>query len=66
MNMKNAIIVETENNYEVRCSNCGKLLFTFKNSVDNSVDSVDKTTRNVIIVARCTRSGCRIDNSVTI
>ena len=61
--MKSAIIVETEERFEVRCWNCGKLLFTFTNSVDNSVDCVDKTSRNVIIVARCTRSGCRNDNS---
>ena len=64
--MENAIIVKSNDKYEVRCANCGKLLFTYNFSVDKSVETVDKVTQKVIIVSRCTRSGCRSDNIVTL
>lgn len=56
-----AIIIQTRGRYEVRCANCGKLLFNYKK---NSDISVDNSKQNVIIVARCTRNDCKTDNLV--
>ena len=64
MNKKDAIIVESDKRCEVRCADCGKLLFTFQKTVDKSVETVDKTAQCVTIVARCTRSSCRTDNLI--
>lgn len=60
----NAIITSnSDSQREVRCGHCGKLLFVtdgiFKKDVDFS-------SQNAIIVARCTRSYCKIDNRVQI
>lgn len=60
-----AIIVENDDGKcEVRCANCGKLLFTFCKNQTNRKNSVDKTAHFVIIVSRCTRNGCKIDNEI--
>jgi uncharacterized C2H2 Zn-finger protein len=65
--MKRAIIVENNNgNHEARCSNCGKLLFTFTKKSEKLEKSVDKTAQFVIIVSRCTRNSCKTDNEILI
>ena len=54
------MVKNTENKItiEVRCSNCGKLLFKiFKKSID-------KRTKSDIIVVRCNR--CSADNNIKI
>jgi hypothetical protein len=53
-----ALIVENSGHFEVRCRGCGKLLFKF------SKKSVDISTQNIIIIARCPRSGCKLDNKI--
>ena len=63
MEKKAIIIKNNSNNYEVRCRNCGKLLFVFK---PNYSFCVDKKTQSVKIVSRCTRSGCKTDNILDI
>lgn len=62
--MERAIIVENNDLYEARCANCGKLLFTFCKNQTNRKKGVDKKTHFVIIVARCTRSSCKVDNEI--
>lgn len=57
-----AIVIRNRGKYEVRCAKCGKMLFTYKISVENVDNPVDKTSRNVIIVSRCTRTDCKADN----
>lgn len=57
---KQALIIENDNNFEVRCGNCGKLLFKIVEK------PIDKSNKNVIIVARCTRNDCSTDNLITI
>lgn len=59
-----AIIIRSKGRCEVRCAKCGKLLFNYKEIVDNVDKVVDKTKPNVIIVARCTRNDCKTDNQV--
>lgn len=66
METVNAIVKFDHGMYEVRCGNCGKLLFKFEKNVDNFVDSVDNMQQNVIIVARCTRNDCKMDNTLNI
>lgn len=61
--MVNAIVTNQNNEYEVRCGNCGKLLFVIK---ENSKKSVDISSLNVIIVARCTRNSCKSDNEISL
>lgn len=63
--MEKAIIVENNNGfYEARCSNCGKLLFTFKKIRKNGKKGVDKSAHFVIMVSRCTRNSCKTDNEI--
>lgn len=62
MGKVNAIVIQNRGKYEVRCANCGKLLLTYKISKENSDIPVDKSSQNVIIVSRCTRSDCKVDN----
>jgi hypothetical protein len=63
--MKRAIIVGNDNGIcEVRCANCGKLLFTFCKNQTKIKRSVDKTAQFVIIVSRCTRNSCKMDNEI--
>lgn len=57
-----AIVISNRGKNEVRCAKCGKLLFTYKFSVENVNNPVDKSSRNVIIVSRCTRNDCKADN----
>ena len=62
MGKVDAIIIKNRGKNEVRCGKCGKLLLTYKFSVDNMDKSVDKSSRSVIIVSRCTRNDCKADN----
>ena len=68
MRIKTATIINvgTDENgfktYEVRCQNCGKLLFIYK----NSKKTVDRAKQSAIIVARCTRNTCKTDNEFTV
>lgn len=62
MDKVDAIVILNKGKYEVRCARCGKLLLTYKFSVDNEDIPVDKSSRNVIIVTRCTRTDCKTDN----
>ena len=62
MEKVDAIVIYNRGKHEVRCGKCGKMLFTYKNSVENVDKPVDKSSRNVIIVSRCTRSDCKADN----
>lgn len=62
MAMNNSIIIKNGDYNEVRCGNCGKLLFTF----EKSNNSVDISSQKVIIVSRCTRSGCKSDNKTVL
>lgn len=57
-----AVIIENNGHYEARCGNCGKLLLTFR----KLYDTVDKTSQKVIIVSRCTRSDCKVDNEIVV
>lgn len=63
MKRRKAIILSDNGRNEVRCCNCGKLLFCVEK---NSENDVDKTAQNIIIVSRCTRSGCKVDNYAVI
>lgn len=62
MGKVDAIVIRNRGKYEVRCAKCGKMLFTYKISEKNGDSPVDKTSRNVIIVSRCTRNDCKADN----
>lgn len=62
MRKAEAIIIQCEGKYEVRCANCGKLLMKYKISGENLQKGVDKSSRSVIIVTRCTRNDCKTDN----
>ena len=62
MRKVDAIVISNKGKNEVRCAKCGKMLFTYKISEDKEDSPVDKTSRNVIIVSRCTRSDCKVDN----
>lgn len=57
-----AIVINNRGKNEVRCAVCGKLLFTYKFSVENVDKPVDNLSRSVIIVTRCTRNDCKTDN----
>lgn len=57
-----ATVISNGRKYEVRCGNCGKMLFTYKIPVETGDKPVDKSSRNVIIVSRCTRTDCKADN----
>lgn len=57
-----AIVIRNRGKHEVRCAKCGKLLFTYKISAEKVDVAVDKSSRNVIIVSRCTRTDCKADN----
>ena len=57
-----AIVRHDRGRHEVRCAKCGKMLFTYKFSGENVDNHVDKSSRSVIIVTRCTRSDCKADN----
>ena len=61
-----AIVIRNRGKCEVRCAKCGKMLFTYKISVENGDNPVDKSSRSVIIVSRCTRNDCKADNLLTI
>ena len=66
MNNVDAVVIRCRGKYEVRCGKCGKLLLICKftdKKAENIVNPIDKTAQNVIIVARCTRSDCKADNS---
>lgn len=56
----NAKIVKADNNFEVRCANCGKLLFKYIEK------TIDRRNKSVIIVSRCTRNDCGVDNIISI
>lgn len=62
MEKVDAIVINNRGKNEVRCARCGKLLFTYKISVENGNNPVDKSAHNVIIVSRCTRTDCKADN----
>ena len=64
MDKINAIIIQNHEKQEVRCANCGKLLFYLEKSVDYVDKAVDNLSPNVTIVARCTRSDCKKDNKL--
>ena len=49
--------------YEVRCRNCGKLLFKFQKNFD---EDVAVCHNHVTIVARCTRTSCTKKDNVII
>ena len=66
METVDAIVIEALGRCEVRCAKCGKMLFTYKLSEKNENNIVDKPSRNVIIVSRCTRSDCKADNLLVI
>lgn len=57
-----ATVIENQGTNEVRCANCGKLLLIYKISVDKVDNPVDKSSRKVIMVSRCTRTDCKTDN----
>ena len=60
-----AIVIKSRGKYEVRCARCGKMLMICKFSdeyAENLNKSVDNSSRNVIIVTRCTRNDCKTDN----
>ena len=59
MGKVDAIVIRNRGKYEVRCAKCGKMLFTYKFSVENVDKAVDKSSHNVIIVSRCTRTDCK-------
>lgn len=61
-----AIVIYNRGKHEVRCGKCGKMLFTYKIPVGNGDKPVDKSSQNVIIVSRCTRSDCKADNLLTL
>ena len=61
-----AIIIQNRGKKEVRCGKCGKLLFICKNFSEKCEKSLDKSSQNVIIVARCPRSDCKADNLLVI
>lgn len=62
MGKVDAIVIHNRGKNEVRCARCGKMLFTYKISSKNKDNPVDKSSRNVIIVSRCTRNDCKADN----
>lgn len=62
--MIDAIAIKKENETEVRCRNCGKLLFKVGENGKILNNDVDKMKPCVIIVSRCTRNGCKTDNVV--
>ena len=66
MRKVDAIVISNRGKNEVRCAKCGKMLFTYKIADNNGISPVDKTSRNVIIVSRCTRSDCKVDNILTL
>lgn len=49
--------------YEARCRGCGKLLFKFSK---NCEETVAKSNKGVIIVARCTRSSCTHKDNIVV
>ena len=57
-----AIVIQKDGIVDVRCRNCGKLLFrmVYENF------HVDISKHRVIIVSRCTRSSCKMDNKIVI
>lgn len=57
-----AVVIKNRSKCEIRCGNCGKLLFVCKFLSENSEKVLDKSSQNVIIVARCTRNDCKTDN----
>lgn len=61
-----AIIIEKDNEIEIRCRNCGKLLFKINLQNKDLRFHVDKTKPYAIIVSRCTRTNCKIDNKIYI
>lgn len=66
MGKVDAIVINNKGKHEVRCAKCGKMLFTYKISGENSENAVDKSAHNVIIVSRCTRNDCKADNLLTL
>lgn len=62
MNKFDAIVIQTRGKYEVRCAKCGKLLLTYQITNKKADSPVDKSSQNVIIVSRCTRTDCKADN----
>lgn len=61
-----AVVIRTRGKSEVRCGRCGKMLFVCKFLSENSVNPIDKSSQNVIIVARCPRNDCKTDNLLVI
>ena len=62
MGKVDAIVIRNHGKYEVRCGKCGRLLFVCKLFSNNSEFPLDKSSQNVIIVARCPRNDCKTDN----
>ena len=58
-----AIVIHKEQSAEVRCQNCGKLLFKIE---EKRKKCVDNSSPYVIIVSRCTRNSCKQDNKVVL
>lgn len=66
MNKVEAVVIKTRGKSEVRCGKCGKLLFICKYLSENFEKPLDKSSQNVIIVARCPRNDCKADNLLVI
>lgn len=62
MKKVDAVVIKNRGKCEVRCRKCGKLLFVCKFLSENFEKRLDKSSQNVIIVARCPRSDCKADN----
>ena len=56
-----AIILQKNGKIEVRCRNCGKLLFKIENILNIRIDNAENYAR---IISRCTRNSCKQDNRV--
>ena len=66
MKKVDAVVIKTNQKSEVRCAKCGKLLFVYKNFSENFGKTLDNSSQNVIIVARCPRNSCKADNLLVI
>lgn len=57
-----AVVLQVRGKVEVRCGNCGKLLFVCKFYSEHSEKVLDKSSQYGKIVARCPRNDCKSDN----